>query len=150
MTYYYPGIGGKPIILVCVKDLLSDNAWGGIQMLIDTGADSTCFPASFAKCFGHDNDHQNVEILPDAVHGIGGSSDAYLHSVQISLIHPSKSTREKTVIAWTSPLKKVQFIKKMECKHGLIGMDIIQQWKELRLEPVNRRSGNGVSIRITI
>lgn len=138
------------MLVVCVKCLLTGKAWEGMPMLIDTGSDSTCFPASFAELFGHKNDHPEVVVLKDEVHGIGGCSDAYLHSVQVSLIHPTKSSHGKTVLAWSSSLKSVKFIKKMECKHGLIGMDIIQQWKELKLEPFNRRSGSGVWIRIAV
>jgi hypothetical protein len=145
VTCCYPGIGGKPMILVCVQCLLSGNAWH-TPMLLDTGADSSCFPAAFAKGFGHDNEHPDVEIQTDAVQGIGGCSDAYIHSVRIGLIHPSKSSREKTVLAWSSKIDKVQFVQKMECKHGLLGMDVMNQWKEIRFQPIK----SGLLIRITI
>jgi hypothetical protein len=119
-------------------------------MLLDTGADSSCFPANMAIGFGHDNHHPNVERLKDAVCGIGGASDAFIHGVCIGLIHPTKSTRHKTVLAWQSPIEKMQFVEKMDCKHGLIGMDIIRQWKELKFEPVKGNWNNGVLIRITV
>ena len=115
-------------------------------MLLDTGADSSCFPASFAAGFNHDNSHPDVEMLKDEVHGIGGSSHAYVHSLRIGLIHPSKSSPQKTVLAWRSKIRKIQFVEKMNCLHGLIGMDIISEWKELCLEPVKK----GVLIRITV
>lgn len=116
-------------------------------MLLDTGADSTCFPASSAKIFGHNNSHPEVKVLKDEVRGIGGSSDAYIHSVRIGLIHPSKSNKKETVLAWKSDVDEVQFVEKMECDHGLIGMDIIKQWKEISFQPVKK---TGVLIRITI
>ena len=149
MTYCYPGIGGKPIILVCVECLLTKSAWH-FPMLVDTGADSTCFPGSLAKAFGHDNAHPDVAVLKDEVWGIGGSSDVYLHSLRIGLIHPSKSSRQKTVLAWKSGLDKVHFIEKMDCPHGLIGMDIISQWKELSLQPQGKPGAAGVLIKITV
>lgn len=146
MTYCYPGIGGKPIIAVCVECLLSHEAWHA-PMLLDTGADSTCFPAAFAAGFGHDNNHPKVQILKDAVHGIGGCSDAYIHSVRIGLIHPTKSSKKGTVLAWSSAIEKVQFVQKLNCSHGLIGMDIMREWKEIRFEPYKK---TGLLIKITV
>lgn len=137
MTICYPGIGGKPLIVVCVECMLTGNAWH-VQMLLDTGADSSCFPAHLASGFGHDNSHPKVQVIKDAVHGIGGSSDAYIHSVRIGLIHPSKSSTQKTVLAWRSPIEKMQFVEKMDCKHGLIGMDIMREWKEVKIEPTKK------------
>ena len=51
-------------------------------MLLDTGADQTCFPASFAEGFGHCNDHPDVVKSENAIRGISGFADSYLHSVQ--------------------------------------------------------------------
>lgn len=146
MTICYPGIGGKPLIIVCVECVLSGDAWHA-PMLLDTGADSSCFPASFAGRFGHNNRHPDVEILKDEVKGIGGFSDAYLHSVRIGLIHPSKSTRKATVLAWRSSAEKVQFVEKLDCAHGLLGMDVMREWKEVRFEPHGK---SGLWIKITV
>ena len=115
-------------------------------MLLDTGADSTCFPAHFAKGFGHNNLHPDVEVQKDAVKGIGGTSDAYIHSVNIALLHPSKSTPKQAVIAWSSTIEKVQFVEKLDCTHGLLGMDIMREWKEVRFEPIKK---SGLLIKIT-
>ena len=145
MTYCYPGIGGKPVIVVCVECLLSHQAWHA-QMLLDTGADSSCFPAAFAKGFGHNNEHPDVVIEKNAVCGIGGSSDAYIHSVRIGLIHPSKSSKKETVLAWKSPIEKVQFIAKMDCPHGLLGMDIMRHWEQVMFQPIKK----GILIKITV
>lgn len=144
-TYCYPGIGGKPIILACVRCLLTGNAFG-MNMLLDTGADNTCFPASYAALFGHSNHHPKVEVEKDSVQGIGGFSDAYMHSIRVSLMDPVKSKPGKTVIAWDSDLEKVPFIQKLDSTHGLIGMDIMRHWKEVAFQP----NKHGVLIKITI
>jgi hypothetical protein len=142
----YPGIGGDPIILTYVECLLTGERFPA-KMLLDTGASESCFPAAFASKFKHSNQHRDVKVLKDAVRGIGGFSDAYLHSVRVSLIHPSKSSKKKIVLAWEAGHTEVQFVEKFEdCDHGLIGMDIMKQWEEVRFEPHK----SGVMIRITI
>ena len=115
-------------------------------MLLDTGADETCFPAAFAALFGHDNKHPGVEVRKDAVRGIGGFSDAFIHSVRVSLIHPSKSTAKKPVLAWTAKAESAPFVEKLESPHGLVGMDLMREWREIRFEP----NKHGVLIRITV
>lgn len=145
MTCSYPGLGGKPVIIVCVECLLTRRAFF-VNMLVDTGSDDTCFPGSFAALFGHSNSHPKVQVCKNAVRGIGGFSDTYIHSLRISLLHPVKSTQKKPVIAWSSRLAKVPFVDKLECPHGLIGMDIIREWKDLRFEP----NKHGVMIRVSV
>jgi hypothetical protein len=115
-------------------------------MALDTGADETCFPASIACKFGHDNKHPKVEVIKDAVRGIGGPSDAFIHSVQIGLLHPSKSSTKSAVIAWVSPLTKAPFIEKLDSPCGLIGMDIMRHWRSVNFEITKQ----GILIRISI
>jgi hypothetical protein len=117
-----------------------------VPMLIDTGADETCFPASFAVLFGHDNKHPDVQLLKDSCQGIGGSSDAFVHSVRISLVDPVKSTKKAMVLAWSHTADKAPFVEKLDCPMGLLGMDIIKEWKELNFAP----SEKGLWIRITV
>ena len=105
MKLIYPGIGGKPIIVVAVRCLLSQDLYHA-KMLIDTGADETCFPAAFAASFGHDNTHGEVKRIADAVRGIGGNSDAFLHSVQICLLNPVSLRK---TIAWTRRQRDLAF-----------------------------------------
>ena len=145
MTYCFPGLGGKPVIIVCVQCLLTYRAFF-VNMLLDTGSDDTCFPASFAPLFGHSNTHPKVQVCKNAVQGIGGFSDTYIHSVRVSLLHPVKSTQKKPVIAWSSKLTKAAFVDKLESPFGLIGMDLIHEWKALSFEP----NKQGVMIRITV
>ena len=70
----YPSIDETPSIFVNVI-----NARTGrkelLQMLIDTGASRTCFPAKLATFLGHDNSVPGVELT--SVNGIGGESPAY-------------------------------------------------------------------------
>jgi hypothetical protein len=115
-------------------------------MLLDTGADETCFPAILAQAFGHDNLHPDVEVKKDAVQGIGGMSDAFIHGVQVCLLDPRRTRRDRFVIAWESPLTKAPFIEKLNCAHGLIGMDIMRHWENVLFTPIR----NGILIKITI
>ncbi len=131
MTLAYPALLGRPIILVVVNDLINGDRYM-VPMLLDTGADQSCFPAKLAAFFGHDNLHKDVEKI--SCDGIGASSIGYMHSVQVSLVHPKKSTRERPVIAWTAKNKKAAFIENLDCGFGLIGMDLIAQWKSVTFE----------------
>ena len=108
------------------------------NMVLDTGADETCFPASFASLFGHCNTHPEFQVCKNAVQGIGGFSDTYIHSVRVSLLHPAKSTRRHPVIAWSSRLEKIPFVDKLDCPHGLLGMDMMREWKGLSFEPTKK------------
>ena len=143
MTLVYPAIGGRPIILAVIQDLLSSDYFL-LQMLLDTGADQTCFPSKLATFFGHDNHHPDV--VKDVCNGIGGASTSYLHSVQVSLLDPQKTTQKKPVLAWTAPDKTAAFVENLDCGFGLIGMDLIKQWKHLSFEPTKQ----GMLIRIVV
>jgi len=111
---------------------------------LDTGADETCFPARFATFFGHDNHHPKV--IKKHCFGVGGRSVTYIHSVQISLIHPTKSTHQKHVVAWTAKAKKAVFVQKLDCGFGLLGMDIMGKWKSVAFVS----DSNGQRIRIVV
>ena len=125
--------------------MLTDKCYG-VNMVLDTGSEDTCFPAVLAQKFGHNNLHPDVEVQENAVQGVGGMSDAFIHSVQVNLLDPRKTHENKPVIAWTSPFTKASFIEKLDCAHGLIGMDIMQHWRSICFEPIRK----GVLIRITI
>ncbi len=66
--------------------------------------------------------------------GVGGVSVAYIHSVQLSLIDPFRSTKSKHVIAWTAKTKAASFIQKLDTGFGLLGMDIMRLWKSVCFE----------------
>lgn len=137
MILKYPGVIGKPIILVEVECLLTGRKFL-VPMLLDTGADGTCFPAKFAEFFGHDNDHPDV--VRESCSGVGGDSVTYLHSVRISLLHPAKSPSAPGHTAWTARATTASFIEKLDCGFGLIGMDMINTWKHVTFQP-DRRGG---------
>jgi hypothetical protein len=134
VTLTYPALGNRPVILVSVEDLLTGKTFL-VPMLLDTGADSTCFPVSLATFFGHDNKHRLVR--KSSCCGIGGEVTTYIHSVQISLIHPQKSTKTRHVIAWTSKKPKAEFVEGMKTGIGLLGMDIMKQWKSVAFKNTN-------------
>ena len=113
-------------------------------MLPDTGADETCFPAQYAPFFGHDN--RAPEVKRRRCAGVGGSSLTYLHSVRLSLLDPNKSTKSTYVIAWAAKKRTASFVEKLDLDYGLLGMDIIKQWKSVCFE----NAGGGLRIRIRI
>ena len=131
MTLVYPvdpNFNGRPIIIARVECLLTRKTFL-VPMLLDTGADETCFPGDFAAYFGHDNHHPKV--IKGSCGGIGGSSDKYFHSVQVSLLDPNKTAPTSPVVAWTSENKTSSFIKKLDTGFGLVGMDVMTQWKSV-------------------
>lgn len=139
MRLNYPSIGDSPIIVVLVEDLLA----GGkhvFPMLLDTGADDTSFPARYAAFFGHDN--ANRGVARKNVCGVGGAAVAYIHSVRINLLDPVKTTGKRFVTAWSSALCTASFIDGLNTPMGLIGRDLMRQWKRttFRYTPANLRS----------
>ena len=89
MLLKYPSVGEKPLLFVHVEDIATGNRTL-FPMLLDTGADETCFPAAYAGYFGHNNLAQAVS--KKSIHGVGGKSIAYIHSVRLVLIDPIKSS----------------------------------------------------------
>jgi len=71
-------------------------------MLLDTGADETCFPAAYAAYFGHSN--QAPAVQKKQIQGVGGKSIAYIHSVRLVLVDPVKSSKSAFVPAWSSAI----------------------------------------------
>jgi hypothetical protein len=132
VTLTYPFLAGKPTILVSVECLLTGKTYI-IPMLIDTGCDETSFPAHCAASFGHNNKDRRVK--KGWCSGVGGKSRSYLHSVQVSLLHPGKA---KHIIAWTSSVPKAEFIENLKCTFGLIGMDVIKEWKSVLFKNTSR------------
>lgn len=130
MILIYPYKKDAPVILAHVEDLLSGTSYV-FPMLLDTGADRTCFPAKFATFFGHDNEHKDVK--KDDASGVGGKCKCYIHSVGIGLIHPDKPAKPNPVIAWKSKMKEAWFAEALDCECGLIGMDVIKEWSHVTI-----------------
>jgi hypothetical protein len=139
----YSGFKGKPLILTSVEDLLTGKRFV-VFMLVDTGADKTCFPEKFAAFFGHDNSDRRVKR--DTCRGIGGSCRTYIHSIQVSLLNPRKPLKHPGAIAWTSAIPRTEFVEKMDTGFGLLGMDVIKQWKSLTIQT----TGKGLTIKISV
>lgn len=96
------------------------------------------------RFLGHNN--RDPRAKRKRCRGVGGSSLAYIHSVRLSLLDPEKSTRSKHVIAWTAKTKSASFLEKLNLGCGLLGMDIIKQWKSVCFE----NAAKGLQIRIRI
>ena len=118
----------QPIIPMVVDDYSTGRLYV-FPMLFDSGADRTAFPASYAAIIGHDNKAQKVVAVN--IGGIGGKSEAYVHSVRVGLLDPVKSTAQKLVRPWTSGLDKALFIEKLSTPTGLLGRDVIREWRRL-------------------
>ena len=140
MTLVYPALDNRPTILANIECLLTGKTFI-FPMLIDTGSDKTSFPAHVASTFGHNNHDRRVK--KDWCKGVGGKSRSYQHSIQVGLIHPR---RQESAIIWRSSIPKADFIEQLDCTFGLIGMDIIRQWKSVQIE--TRRSNLQIVIKI--
>jgi hypothetical protein len=117
----------KPIILV---RLLGWHRRVAIDpMILDTGADSTCFPASTATLIGHNNRGEGVEVA--SLSGIGGHVHSYYHTLELSLTDPS----EPTIPIWTSSVKRFIFVPGFDQRLGLLGRDIMREWKRVAIVP---------------
>ena len=143
MELIYPYTGKCPVIIVSIENVLTGNHYL-FQMLLDTGAERTCFPAKYASSFGHDNHYKNIKT--HEMHGLGGPCKCYIHSVRLGLIDPVKSTAVNRVIAWKSKLRQASFAEKLDCGFGLLGMDIMNEWSNIAFS--GKSSGGQVGILI--
>ena len=134
-------MAGTPRLVVSIEDLLTGRTFL-FPMLLDTGADETCFPAKYAAFFGHNNLAPGVRKKRCC--GVGGMSVVYIHSVQLSLLDPAKSKKSHYVVAWTAKAKVASFVQKLDIGCGLLGMDIIKRWKSVCIE----NGVKGMQIRI--
>ena len=136
MLLKYPAVGGKPILFVHVEDVATGNRTL-FPMLLDTGADESCFPADYAAFFGHNN--LAPAVSKKVIHGVGGKSTAYIHSVRMVLIDPVKSTKSAFVPAWSSTLNHATFVSSLNMSMGLLGRDVMAEWRGLSIIPIPSR-----------
>jgi len=131
----YPSLGDLPILLVNVIN----SATGGaqmFQMLVDTGSARTCLPADRAAFFGHNNlDHQ---VKTTTIRGVGGPAKAHIHTLRIELIDPLGRTWSKLIPPWRSAMMPVLFAETIDLKTGILGRDILSQWKSVTFRPTPR------------
>jgi hypothetical protein len=138
MILVYPSITPeRPVIHVAVRSGGHVCLW---PMVVDTGADSTCFPAAYAGVIGHDN--RNNAVHTDSFEGIGGKVTGNRHKLQVGLVNPlTKRAGGKVDHIWESPSMEFIFLDKMKPDHGLLGRDLMRKWKEVSLA---FRKGNWV------
>ncbi|MCE5231499.1 protease [bacterium] len=111
-------------------------------MLLDTGADHTIFPADFASYIGHHN--LNPNVVHETVSGIGGTAVAYIHTMRLSLVDPENplmniGNENVPSCVWHSSIKKYRFIHGFSSQFGLLGRDLIREWKKVSLVPTLSR-----------
>lgn len=147
MLLKYPSVGEKPLLFVHVEDVATGNRTL-FPMLLDTGADETCFPADYASYFGHNN--LAPAVSKKVIHGVGGKSTAYIHSVRMVLIDPVKSSKSAFVPAWSSALNKATFVTSLNMSMGLLGRDVMAEWKELSFVPTPSRHASKWNITIRV
>jgi hypothetical protein len=118
--------GNLPVIFASIR-CINENRIFRLKFLIDTGSCMTVVPAFRAMQFGHDNNHPDVE--PFSMAGLGGTVTGYWHSFRFGLFCGFTNPP-----VWESAHQKLCFANEFS-NYGLLGMDVIKQWKEFRLIP---------------
>jgi len=103
-------------------------------------------PPPYAAFFGHNN--LAPKVVKKQIHGVGGHSQAYIHSVRLVLIDPKKSTPHHFVPAWSSSLGKASFVSQLNMSMGLLGRDVIREWKQVTLIRTPKRAASKWDIAI--
>ena len=128
----YPAVGDSPVLFVNILNPRTGRPQI-FQMLVDTGASRTCLPATRAEFLGHDNLDGRVKTTE--VSGVGGKSLAFIHTLSIELVDPSGKIWRKLIPPWRSEVMPVLFVEKMETQAGILGRDILSQWKYVGFRP---------------
>lgn len=146
-TLSYPSLGDSPTIFVNIINPRTSKPQF-FQMLVDSGASRTCLPAVRAEFLGHDNLARHVKTTE--VNGIGGKSKAFIHTLRLELIDPEGKIWRKLIPPWRSEVMPVFFVEKMETQIGVLGRDILSQWKHIgfRSTPKALHSGWVVEIEL--
>ena len=69
--------------------------------LVDTGADSSLFPASIPVLLGHRLRGRGVRTTYST--GVGGTTAVWLHTFRLGLLHP----RHGEAVVWRSPRVRI-------------------------------------------
>ena len=109
-----------------------------VAMVVDTGSCFSCLPLFLVPILG-----LNTHNIGEPTFCIGGTILRYLHPIKLSLVNPKE--RNLSVL-WTSSEENVSFVKEMNKLRGIIGMDVISQWKEMAICP----GTTGGTIKITL
>ena len=130
MRLAYPPLLRTPRITVGIHSNGQDVFY---PMLVDTGADYTCFPASYAATIGHNNLDARVETTASA--GVGGLTRAFHHTLSVSLLDPAPTGEEGLAergappSVWTSRQHSFRFLESFDTNFGLLGRDLMAEWK---------------------
>jgi len=143
----YPGLGDSPTLFVNVINARSGRPQV-FQMLVDTGASRTCFPANRAEFLGHDNSGEKVQSTE--VRGVGGRSKALIHTLCIELIDPEGKIWRKLIPPWRSKVMPVLFVEKMETQTGILGRDVLSLWRHIGFRPTSKAAPSQWTVEITL
>ena len=143
----YPSLGDSPTVFVNIINSKTGRPHM-FQMLVDTGASRTCLPANRAAFLGHDNTHHGVKKT--TVRGVGGDSDAFVHTLRLELIDPEGKIWSKLVPPWRSKVIPVHFVEKMQTQAGILGRDVLSLWQHVGFKPTPRRSHSKWTVEITL
>lgn len=137
--HYLPTDAKRPIVFVAVHSGGLDVAY---RLSVDTGADHTCFPASYAEFIGHDNANPLVQAIQRR--GVGGATTAYLHTLRLSLLPPdmvdgATSPPDLPPFVWTSSVHTFGFFKHLDEDFGILGRDLMAEWKCVSVLPKRGR-----------
>jgi hypothetical protein len=143
----YPGLGDSPTLFLNIINARTGRPHV-FQMLVDTGASRTCLPATRAAFLGHDNLDRRVKTTE--VHGIGGKSRAFVHTIRLELIDPACRIWRKLIPPWRSEVMPVLFVEKMETQAGILGRDVLSQWKHIAFRATPKTLHSAWLIEITL
>jgi hypothetical protein len=75
--------------------------------------------------------------------GIGGKCKGFIHSFRLGLIDPMRPPHPiKNPPIWEATISEMIFVS--DLKVGLVGMDVISEWKEFRIVP--KKDGGDIHI----
>ena len=131
----YPSLGDSPTLFVNIINPRTGRRQA-FQMLVDTGASRTCLPGARAEFLGHDNLDGRVKTTE--VSGVGGKSKAFIHTLRLQLLDPEGRIWRKLIPPWWSEVIPVLFIEKMETQVGILGRDILAEWKHIGFRPTRK------------
>lgn len=137
--FYLPADAKRPIIHVAIHSGGRDVTY---RLLVDTGADHTCFPASYAEFIGHDNASSLVQTIRGR--GVGGVTTAYLHTLRLSLLPPDLvdgaiPPPDLAPFLWTSSVRTFGFFESLHEDFGILGRDLMAEWKCVSIIPKRGR-----------
>jgi hypothetical protein len=132
--------GRLPVLFAAVRTLKTGKVHVA-RFLIDTGACVTCLPASRAIQWGHSPNDPDAK--PFVMPGLGCDWTGNSHPFRFGLLDQKKLWLPPI---WESSKSELVFVDNLEGEYGLLGMDVISQWKDFAIRP--RESGSGGVVEI--